>query len=111
MAAQSKQQNGQAADEAPAAPSLAKTQPPNLELIKQLLLRARGVQEFVHQADKEGFRLVDHSPTHSIYVKGECTLVMGVLASKGPDTIWFLSLIEHKGAPIVNLVDEGKLMF
>jgi hypothetical protein len=68
----------------------------NIELIKRLLLGANGARYFISQAEKAGFQLVNHSPTHSMYSKGECRLAMGVLASHGPDAIWFLSLFEKK---------------
>jgi hypothetical protein len=63
--------------------------PSNLEVVKQLLRGASGARDFVEQAEKAGFRLVNHAPTHTMFAKGECKLVLGVFASQGPDTISF----------------------
>jgi hypothetical protein len=77
----------------------------DLEVVKQLLRRASGAREFLEQAKKAGFGLRENAPTHLMLVKGECKLTIGVFASQGSDKIWFLSLVERKGAPIVNLVN------
>ena len=92
-------------------PSAPKTVPANVEVIKDLLRRISGARDFIQKAQAVGFRFVKEDQIGLILAKGECTLILCVLPSRGPDSIWCLSLFEKKGSPTVNLVDEGKLQF
>jgi hypothetical protein len=82
---------------------------PDLKLVKRVLREANGARDFVRRAEKAGFRFVKEDHIGLILAKGECKLILSVLPSRGPDTIWCLSLSEKKGSPIVNVIDEGKL--
>jgi len=79
---------------------------PNLDLIKQLLRESSGAPDFIRRAEAEGFSLFQNAPTHIMYVKGECKFTV-----TGSDTVYTVSAFEKKGAGIVRLVDDGKLIF
>ena len=79
--------------------------------VKAVLRAASGALNFVARAKQAGFRAVKEDFIGLYLQKGECTLILAVLPSRGPDSIWCLSMIENKGAEIVNLVNEGKFTF
>lgn len=79
--------------------------------VKAMLRAASGALNFVARTKQAGFRAVKEDFIGLYLQKGDCTLILTVLPSHGPDSIWCLSMIENKGAEIVNLVNEGKLTF
>jgi hypothetical protein len=63
------------------------------------------------RANQAGFRAIKEDFIGLYLEKGDCTLILAVLPSHGPDTIWCLSMIATKGSGVVNLVNEGKVTF
>lgn len=78
--------------------------------VKHMLRNASGARDFVIKANQAGFRKVREDFSGLYMKRGECALGITVIASRGPDSIWCLS-IANKGSGIVNLVDEGKFTF
>jgi len=97
----------------PEPPKAAPPQPPRtvVEEVKEMLRNASGALDFVARAKQAGFRAIKEDFIGLWLEKGDCTLILAVLPSHGPDSIWCLSMIENKGAEIVNLINEGKITF
>lgn len=79
--------------------------------VKDMLRNASGARDFVARANRAGFFKVKEDWSGLHMNRGECHLILSVLGSRGPDSIWCLSMIANKSSETVNLVDEGKLSF
>lgn len=82
-----------------------------VEEVKETIRNASGALDFVSRAKQAGFRAIKEDFIGLYLQKGDCTLILAVLPSRGLDSIWCLSMIENKGAEIVNLINEGKITF
>jgi len=80
-----------------------------IEEVKQMLSRADGARDFVARAQRAGFQIVKEDWSGLHLSRGDCNLILFVLESRGPDSIWSLSMIASKGTGIVTLVDEGRV--
>jgi ankyrin repeat protein len=82
----------------------------SIGLVKNLIRRSGGAKEFVNLASQSGFA-VEREDALGLWMVGhDCSLVLGVLASRGPDSLWSL---QHKGSgkPNVGLIREGRRTF
>ena len=79
--------------------------------VKDMLRNAAGARDFVAKAQRAGFGTVKEDFLGLHLSRGDCNLILVILASRGPDSIWALSMTTGKGSGIVNLVDEGRLTF
>ena len=82
----------------------------SIGLVKKLIRRSGGAREFVDLALQSGFVVESEDALGLCMVGHDCRLILGVLASRGPDSIWNL---QHKGGgkPVVALVCEGRRTF
>jgi hypothetical protein len=81
------------------------------ELVINLARTSNGAAEFMRRLQANGFTTAGGSLTFGrIYQLGCIKVVLGVLEHKADDKIWHLSLCEQPGAPIVDIIDEGKLL-
>src|ERR1017187_5607880 len=81
-----------------------------VEEVKDIIRKASGARDFVSRANQAGFRAIKEDFIGLWLQKGDCTLILAVLPSHGPDSIWCLSMAS-KGSDTVNLIDEGKMTF
>jgi hypothetical protein len=79
--------------------------------IKGIIRESTGAADFVSKVEQAGFRRVKEDFVGLYLQKGDCTLIVNVLASRGSDRIWCLSMIASKTSEIVNLIDEGETSF
>jgi len=101
---------------APAAQPTKSTPAPSQEAaslvkeVKDIIRKSSGARDFVARANRAGFRTIKEDFIGLYLQKEDCTVILAVLPSHGPDTIWCLSMAS-KGSETVNLIDEGKITF
>jgi hypothetical protein len=81
-----------------------------VEEIKDIIRKSSGARDFVSRAYQSGWQKFKEDFIGLYLQKGDCTVILAVLPSHGPDLIWCLSMAS-KGSDTVNLIDEGKLTF
>jgi hypothetical protein len=81
-----------------------------VEEVKAIIRISSGARDFISKANWAGYRSVKEDFIGLHLQKGDCTVILTVLASRGPDTIWCLSMAS-KGSPTVHLINEGKVTF
>ncbi len=82
----------------------------HVEEVKDIIRKASGARDFVSRANQAGWQKFKEDFIGLYLQKGDCTLILAVLPSHGPDTIWCLSMAP-KGSGTTNLIDEGKNTF
>jgi hypothetical protein len=82
----------------------------NVEEVKSIIRTSNGARDFVSRANQAGWQKFKEDFIGLYLQKGDCTLILAVLPSHGPDSIWCLSMAS-KGSDTVNLIDEGKTTF
>jgi hypothetical protein len=79
--------------------------------VKGIIRNANGAMDFVMKAKMFGFRpsKEDFFGEYRL-TKDDCTLIVALSPSGGPDRIWSLSLA-LKGSDMVNLIRDGRNAF
>ena len=78
--------------------------------IKTMLKESSGALDFVKRAKEAGFRVTEVAAYGTTIEGFDCMLMMSVLASKGKDKIWCLT-VKKGNDPSINLIDEGSFRF
>jgi len=82
-----------------------------VEVVADLARTSSGATEFMRRIQAHGFTTAGGSLTLGrIYQLGCIKVVLGVLEHKGDDQIWHISMRTQPDAPIVDIVNEGKLV-
>jgi hypothetical protein len=77
--------------------------------IKDMIRNTKGARDFIAAANRAGFATIGQDASGLFLKRGDHILGIVVLPSRGPDSIWTLSITT--GKELINLIDEGKITF